>query len=215
MDTLIIFGCGGHARSVASAIKSFWNIIFIDPAAKVNEKILGFNVFKSIYDIGYQEHFFYHVAIGDIQQRKKIFDSLKEKKLRLPVLCASSAVIRPESHIGDGSFIAEGAYIGPSAAIGQNCIINTHAVVEHDVMVKCNSHISVNAAVAGYSVIGASVMIGAGATVIDRISICDNVIVGAGAAVCSDILLAGTYLGVPAIRLCRSSKSPDRLRKDL
>ena len=39
---------------------------------------------------------------------------------------------------------------------------------------------------------------GAGSTVIDHISICDNVMIGAGAVVVKDIMESGTYVGIPA-----------------
>ena len=36
---------------------------------------------------------------------------------------------------------------------------------------------------------------------IDKISVCDNVIIGAGAVVIEDIMEAGTYVGIPAKRI--------------
>ena len=54
---------------------------------------------------------------------------------------------------------------------------------------------------AGRCHIGRLVMIGAGATVIDRIRICDNVVIGAGTTVVRDIIEPGTYVGTPARRL--------------
>jgi len=44
-------------------------------------------------------------------------------------------------------------------------------------------------------------IIGAGAVVTDKISICDNVIIGAGSVVIRDIEDAGTYVGNPAKRI--------------
>jgi acetyltransferase-like isoleucine patch superfamily enzyme len=45
------------------------------------------------------------------------------------------------------------------------------------------------------------VFLGAGATVIDGTTIADDVTVGAGATVVSDIREPGTYVGSPARRL--------------
>ena len=201
METLIIYGCGGHARSVASVVKSTWNIIFVDPGARKGEKIFGFDVLPDWRSISNLENCFFHVAIGDGEKRKKVFEMLKSRKFRLPVLCASSAIIGSESIVGEGSFIAEGVYIGPRVSIGMNNIINTRALIEHDAMVLDHTHISINTAIAGYSRVGSAVMLGASSTVIDHISICDNVTIGAGAVVCHDITAAGIYAGVPAVKI--------------
>ena len=44
-------------------------------------------------------------------------------------------------------------------------------------------------------------MIGAGAIIIERLSICDNVIIGAGSLVRKDIDEPGTYVGNPLIKI--------------
>jgi hypothetical protein len=49
-NSLIIFGCGGHARSVADIIlynKPNAQLTFVDENAKMNENILGFNVIRN------------------------------------------------------------------------------------------------------------------------------------------------------------------------
>lgn len=201
METLIIYGCGGHARSVATAVKGTWNIIFVDHGAREGEKIFGFDVLSDCESISNLEKYFFHVAIGDGEKRKKVFEMLKSRKFRLPVLCASSAIIGPETVIGEGSFIAEGVYIGPRVSIGMNNIINTRALIEHDSIVLDHTHISINSSIAGYSRVGSSVMLGAASTVIDNISICDKVTIGAGAVVCHDITDSGVYVGVPAVKI--------------
>ena len=42
------------------------------------------------------------------------------------------------------------------------------------------------------------VFCGAGCVVIDKINICDHVVIGAGAVVTEDITYPGTYVGIPA-----------------
>ena len=49
--------------------------------------------------------------------------------------------------------------------------------------------------------IGNRCFIGAGATVIDKISICDDVIIGANAAVINNIDSPGTYVGNPVRKI--------------
>ena len=199
--TLVIHGCGGHARSVASAVKGQWNVVFVDDNARPGEIILGCPVCRSTGQVPCADSAAHHVALGKLAEKKALFESLRAAGRFLPVLIAPGAVVAEGATIGDGTFVGVGAYIGPRARIGANTIVNTHAVVEHDAVVGDHTHVSINAAVAGYSRIGSEVMIGAGATVIDKLSVGDRIVVGAGAAVIRDLTESGTYVGVPAKRL--------------
>ncbi len=198
LETLIIHGCGGHARSVASAVRKRWNIVFVDANARPGERILGFPVFRSFDQIIGAESAAHHVAIGDLSEKKVVFESLLEAGYSLPVLIAPGAIIAEGAELGAGTFVGVGAYVGPNARIGDNSIINTHAIAEHDTVIGAHTHISINAAVAGYSRVGSEVMLGAGATVIDKVSVGDRIVIGAGGVVVGDLTEPGTYVGVPA-----------------
>lgn len=201
METLIIHGCGGHARSAAVSVMPKWNVVFVDKNARPDEEIIGCPVFRNLEMIPAFGKAFHHIGSGDLNLKKNLFDKYSQQGFRFPVLIAPDAVIAKGADLEPGVFIGAGAYIGPLAHIGKNSIINTHAVVEHDVCIGCHSHISIHASVAGYTRIGSQVMLGAGATVIDKMNISDNVIIGAGAVVVHNISISGTYVGVPAHRI--------------
>lgn len=201
METLIIHGCGGHARSVAAAVKNHWNIVFIDPAARIDETIFGFPVYTALENAAGFEHCAHHIAIGALDEKRALFEQLKSRGCVFPPLVAPRAVIMDEAVLGEGVFIGVGAYIGPRAKIGENTIVNTHAIVEHDAQIGANAHISIGAVVAGYSKVGDNTMIGAGATVVDKIIVGSDIVIGAGAVVCKSIIESGIYVGVPAMHL--------------
>jgi len=201
METLIIHGCGGHARSVAASVMHEWDVFFVDDNGRPDEKIFGRPVFRDLEMIPAYEKAFHHIGTGDLVLKKKLFDEFSQRGFRFPALIAADAVIAAGARLEPGVFVGAGAYVGPLAHVGQNAIVNTRAVVEHDVSVGCHSHISIHASVAGYVRIGARVMIGAGATVIDKVSISDDVVIGAGAVVVREISIPGTYVGVPARRI--------------
>ncbi len=195
---LVIFGCGGHARSLADVALAnrMSRLIFIDENARENEKLFGFDVLTQFNE---QEDAYYIAAIGDNQQRAKKFATLDPKKII--ALISNHAYVGINANIGAGVLVAHGAHIGPNASIGENTIINTHAIIEHDVVIGKHCHISVNSVVAGKSQIGDYVMLGTDATVIDNIMICSNVTIGAGAVVVDDIHEPGVYVGVPARKI--------------
>lgn len=193
---LIIYGCGGHARSVANVAIANGQIplTFIDPHARPGETSLGFPVLKAAVE---KEKGI--IGLGDNHRRARLFHSIDPSLLTS--LIANNADISQSAEIKLGVFVGQGAYIGPNAVIDVNTIINTHCVIEHDCRIGKHTHISVNSTIAGTCRIGDYVMVGAGATLIDGITIGDNIIIGAGAVVIQDLTEPGTYVGVPARKI--------------
>lgn len=196
-SALIIYGCGGHANSVADVAlhNGIKHLTFVDEQARENEKLFEFDVVNAFAE---QDHGPCIVAIGGNQERSKIFNQLMIKNINVITLVSRDAYLGKNAQLDAGVFVGHTAHIGPNVKIGAATLINTHCIVEHDCSIGKYCHISVNAVVAGKSQIGDFVMIGAGATVIDRLHICSNVIIGAGAVVVNNINEPGIYMGIPA-----------------
>lgn len=194
---LLIYGCGGHARSVIDILvcdKPDISIRIIDAHAKLNEIIAGFPVFREGNDA---DQFF--LAIGDNYKRAAALKTKSEQNL--------IRIISGKSHIGKcatvsrGVFVGNFVHIGPDAVIGLNSIINTGAIVEHEVQIGAHCHIGPNASISGRSRIGDFVFVGVGSSIVDSISICSNVVIGAGSVVIQNIAEPGTYVGCPAKKI--------------
>lgn len=197
-EQTILYGCGGHSRSVADILVGTdpaMSIVFVDGNARPAECIFGFPV-VSTYELGTHDYFF---AIGDNQKRKDIFERLGVDHL-ISIL-SPRAYISSRASIGTGCFVGNFCHIGPESCIGVNTIINTAAIIEHEVRIGSHTHIGPNAVVAGRSKIGDLVFVGTGASIGNYLSICSNVIIGAGATVVRDIAEPGTYVGTPARRI--------------
>lgn len=195
---MILFGCGGHARSVISSIRELSDeeILLVDENVMADEIIMGCETVKE-YRLKTSDKFI--IAIGSNQKRREMYELLNDKeKTQLGKVCSSSAIIKEDVSIGKGVFISANAYLGPQAVIGDNTIINTSAVIEHEVIIGKHVHIAPNATICGRARIGNEVFCGASSTVIDSITICDKAIIGAGAVVTENITEPGIYVGVPA-----------------
>ena len=199
-EKILIYGCGGHSRSIADVIVSLKlniKIVFVDENAQENEKLFGFPVLKEINELS---SYYCIIAIGDNSKRKVKFEEI-EKKCKIISVISKTAYLGFNSQVEKGSFIANNAYIGPEVRIKKNCIINTGAVIEHEVAVGENCHIAPAATICGRTKIGNSVFVGVGATIIDKINICSDVIIGAGATVTRNIDEPGVYVGTPAKKI--------------
>lgn len=204
-DGLLIFGFGGHARSVADVALSMGVtcLRFIDPAARTGESFLGHPV-QATWDGPVPEGWQVFCAAGDNRRRRACLEQILSVGWSVATLVAPSASLGLGCVIEEGCFIGQQAHVGPMAHIGQGCIINSGAIVEHESVVGAWSHVAVNATVAGRSRLGLNTFVGAGATVIDSVTLADDIQLGAGAVAVCDIEQPGVYLGVPA-RLHRAS----------
>ena len=202
---MYIFGCGGHARSIISALRRFESnrtVILVDNNCKENETILSCETIKE--DKFWEQNgnrFSYIIGIGDNLKRACYFEKMRASGGIAENVIAESALIGLRAEIGTAVYVGENAYIGPETKIGNNSIINTAAIVEHECSVGEHVHVAPNTTVCGRCVIGNYVFLGAGSVVIDNVRICDKVIIGAGSVVTKDIVHPGVYVGCPAKRI--------------
>lgn len=201
-EGLVIFGFGGHARSVADVALACGctSIMFIDENPRDGETFLGHPVLRTMPDV-FPAGWRCFAAFGDNRRRARQVASMLEAGLPLTTVIAPTATIGAGATIGTGSFIAHHAHIGPQATVGKGVIVNTGGVVEHDCTVGDFVHVSVNSTLAGRSRLGDLVFLGTGATVIDNVSIGKGIVVGAGGVVVESLEMPGTYVGVPVRRL--------------
>jgi acetyltransferase-like isoleucine patch superfamily enzyme len=116
--------------------------------------------------------------------------------------------------IGDDTFVGPFVEIQKSAKIGRRCRIQSHSfvcelveigddsVVAHGVMFTNDKFVRGGPARGDRTLwlptkVGSRVSIGSGVTVLP-VTICDDVVIGAGAVVTRDIVRAGVYAGNPA-----------------
>lgn len=201
---LVIVGAGGHAKVVADVAKlnGYTEIVFLcdNPDLKT---FIGYPVVgRSDQFAGYEDWDFI-IAIGNCQDRERIYHSLDSKGYNIITLYHPSAIVAEDAEIGKGTVVLVGSIINPGSVIGKGCIINTAATIDHDNIVSDFAHISVGAHLGGTVNVGKCSWVGIGAVVSNNKSICENCIIGAGAVVTKDLCESGTYLGIPARKVER------------
>lgn len=98
--------------------------------------------------------------------------------------------------VGSGTRVQSHAFICEGVSIGRDCFISHGAKFVNDLF-KQGGPARGNKNLWQTTQIGDRVSIGTNATILP-ISICDDVVIGAGAVVTRDIVEAGIYAGVPA-----------------
>lgn len=201
MPDLIIFGAGGHAKSVADiAVKNGYRIAGV---LDDNENVSDFLDFKRLGKLSdcvkYKDSACFAMGIGSNKVRKMIFE--KYPDLDYVTLIHPTASIGTNVKIKKGTVVMPLCAVNVCAEIGEFCVINTGAVVEHDCVVGDFSLIAPNVTLCGGVKIGKEVWMGAASTVNQTVKICDGVTVGSSALVTKDITEKGTYIGVPVKKM--------------
>jgi sugar O-acyltransferase (sialic acid O-acetyltransferase NeuD family) len=138
------------------------------------------------------------VAIGNCATRVAMLTRFRDMNLRIATLVHPHASVSTDTKIEYGSIVVAGAVVNIGAIIGFGGIINTGSSVDHDCVLNSGVHICPGARLAGDVRIGDRSWIGIGSVVRQGIQIGADVIVGAGAAVVTDISNGLTVVGVPA-----------------
>jgi acetyltransferase EpsM len=168
MQSCIIYGTGGHARTLEElAIKGGYTIaaFFDDGIPKV---AAGGRIPVSRYSAEFNRDCPVVIAIGNNAVRKKIAAAVSH---RYCTLADSSAIISQDVVIGEGTVVLPGAIIQAGARIGAHCIVNIGSAVDHEVIVGDFVHVGPKCYIGGGAVIGDGVSIGAGTVVMRNVHI--------------------------------------------
>jgi len=201
-NEISIFGAGGYAKEAYEII-----------TASNNFSIKNFVVSDDHYDY---KTFMGHpvikqsefskiktslvIAIGDVDTRKKIVDSLP-REINYQTIIHPSAIISPSLKIGVGSIISAHAVISIDVAIGEHAQINFHSSIGHDCNIGDFFTACPGARISGSCNIGNQVFLGTNCSLRQNLDIADKVNIGIGAVVLRDIDAQGTYFGNPARRM--------------
>ena len=199
---IIIIGAGGHTKNITDVIiKSRENIVgYLDDNKPIGCSVLSYPVIGTTDDSSKYLNCEFIIAIGDNYTREKMSNNMLKKypNLRFYTAIHPKAILGTDIKIGGGTNVMAGAIINASTKIGRHCIIGAGSIIAHDCILDDFVQISPNATLCGGVKIGKSSHIGASATIKQYIEICENSIIGIGAAVVKSITESGVYVGVPA-----------------
>jgi sugar O-acyltransferase (sialic acid O-acetyltransferase NeuD family) len=202
MRRLAIVGSSGHGKVVADCAEVCgWNeVIFFDDAWPARIALAHWPVEGNTESLLSRLDEFQGVvvAIGNNAIRREKCLLLQQAGAALVTLVHPGATISRYAQVGNGSVVFVGAVVNMDAKLGMGCIVNTGACIDHDCLLGDYVHVSPNAALAGGVTVDDLSWIGIGAVARPLVHIGREVLVGAGAAVVSDIPDNATFVGVPA-----------------
>ena len=192
---LILVGGGGHCKSCIDVIEQegiFQIAGIVDVSEKLNEKILSYEIIATDDDLPelVKEYDYFLITLGQIkspEKRIKLFETLKDLGVKLPVIISPLAYVSKHAQIAEGTIVMHYALINAGAQIGKNCIINTRALIEHDARIGDHCHIATASVINGGAKIGQGTFFGSNAVIKEYIEIGENAVMGCGAKITKNI----------------------------
>ena len=205
MDTYI-FGSGGFAKEINLLIEDsgLKTTAFVGEKQGVldNLEILDEKKFNP------QNSFNAIVGVGSPHLRKDIVQKLYNKFLNLvtfPNVIHPSSVIMGIKHkkvkMGIGTVICANCVLTSDIKIGDFAQLNLGTTIGHDSTLDVFFTSAPGVNISGFTNINELVYFGTNSSTREKINIANNVVIGAGSVVVSNILESGIYAGVPARRI--------------
>lgn len=202
--SLVLFGAGGHAKSIVSAVdlEYFNDLSTVTWGIQGGDKNLSLrnSHVSEISSLDFDENVEYIIAIGDQVIRAQLISELRScfPNMRFATIISKYSNVSKDSKIGKGVFVGSGAYVGPGCEIGNHVVLNTASIVEHDCKIEDGVFIAPSVSMGGGSIVESNSFLGIGAIIRDGIRIKNNSVIGAASLVLRDIGTSGFYFGIPA-----------------
>ena len=195
-NELILYGGGGHAKSLIDLIHSEgrWTIAgIVDDRLEPGSNVLGVTVLGNDRILPELWHKGIHHAvnavggIGDVGSRLAVFQKLREAGFQMPTILHPHAFVEPTATVADGCHLLYGVYIGSDSHVGFGCLLNSGVILSHDCILADYVNLSPGAILAGAVSIGERAQIGMGVTINLGLHIGAGVRVGNSAVIKADV----------------------------
>jgi len=203
---IVVLGASGHGQVVADILFQMWakgremeivGFLDDDPALR-GTRVMGLHVLGPLAALAETPHDCVALGVGDNATRARLFAELCKAREHFVTAIHPTAVLAPDVIVGAGAVLAAGAVANPGARIGENSILNTCSSIDHHCVLGAHAHVAPGAHLAGNVTIGEGALVGVGSCATPGVSIGAWSVVGAGAAVVSDVPERATVGGVPA-----------------
>lgn len=205
-----IFGSGGFSKEILQLALD----LDINIKAFVGEIAGSIDSYEILNETNFnpRNKFNAYIGIGSPQVRKKIVENLFCKfgeLIQFPNLIHPSAQIMGLKNnklfnsiqLGYGSIITPNCVITSHIKIGNFCQFNLNTTIGHDTIIGDYFTTAPGVHISGNNKIGNNVYFGTNSCTKEKINVTDEVVVGAGATVVSDIKDSGVYVGTPAKKI--------------
>lgn len=204
---VVVIGGGGHGSVVIDIIEKlpqFTLVGVLDSKLPTGTFLLGYEVLgppDSILEL-VQNYNIQGViiAVGDNWTRSQLAFAVRTSvpTIQFPAAIHPSALISRDVSIGQGTVAMAGVIVNCNSIIGDFCILNTRCSLDHDNRVGDFVSFAPKSCTGGGAKIGNYSAICLGTNIVDRITIGEHTVIGAGSTVLHDQPSCIVAYGTPA-----------------
>lgn len=193
---IILFGGGNQVHYTIDIIEKenkYEVVGIIDSAHSIGADRYGYKVLgrqENIKDIVEQHNIDAGIiTIGDNWSRFKVHQSITEQIPNFEFINAihPSVIIGKNVRLGLGVVMMAGVIVNPLAKIGNFTFFATGCQIEHDCVIEDYASVSAGSVMGGYVKIGKFSAVTLGVTILDRLTIGENSVIGSGSLVLKNI----------------------------
>lgn len=221
LQNIVIIGGGNHAQYSIDIIEKEgkYNIVgVIDSIKEIGEDVYGYKVIGRQQDLerlGHQYNFSSGIiTVGDNYIRYKIYKDIITTCPGFTFVNAihPSVLIGNHVFLGCGIIAMAGVIINPGATIGDFAFFATGAQIEHDCTIGHFASVSAGSVLGGHVHVSNFAAVTLGVTIVDRVKIGHNSVIGSASLVTKDIPDNVVAYGQPA-KVIRSREPGERFLK--
>ena len=206
---MVIAGAKGLAKElleILAAQQALKNLYFFDDVSEDAPRQL-FGEFQVLHTLDEAKGIFektgdssFALGLGNPMLRYKLYNAFLQIGGTLTSVISSKADIgKFDVSLQPGCCILPGVVITSSVSIGKGCLLNPNVTVSHDSTLGAFVEASPGAKVTGNCQIGDFSFLGTNSSILPKVKIGKNVVVGAGAVVTKDVPDNCMVAGVPAV----------------
>jgi acetyltransferase-like isoleucine patch superfamily enzyme len=162
------------------------------------EGLFNFDVIlpEDFVSLSNKEEYQYIIAFGlDMKLRSKICETLDVLNLDCVTYINDNSYTFENSKIGKGSFVTFDGVISWNCHIGNHCYFGMRSAIGHDVIMGKNCILSPGVSIGGRTVIGNNCRFMFKSSILNKLNITDDVILGAFSNLTKNADIPGNYVG--------------------
>lgn len=132
----------------------------------------------------------------ELELRKQISNVLDNNSLQRFSYAHQTSLLS-DACIGPGAFVYPGCILYPRTTLGSDVLLHANTMVCHGSTIDTGTVTAIGVTIAGSSTVGKFCFLGIKSTIVDKVTVCDNVILGANSLILQNINKPGKYVGSP------------------
>lgn len=211
MKELLIVGARGWGREVYAAFSKSKAVLngelvikgFLDSKSDAFEGLRGeyppIICAPEEYEVHEDDIFF--IALGDSSYRKQYVELIESKGGHFYTYISDESNVNKTALIGEGSYISGWCEISDNVSLGKHVVIHPYSIIGHDAVVKDYGTLLSYVFLGGGAEVGECSQMSPKSMIIPHKRVGNNVMVGAGSVVMTNVKDGTSVHGNPAVRL--------------